>query len=350
MKVTLFKDMKAENWYSMDRYADSLSEQLRIKNPELSIFSIEPPIRSSIVRDFWRSGVYPGVGRFFQGEINHVLDHSYGHLLNYLDPYRTVITCHDLTPLEYEKDGISLIRFRKTVSNLVKARFILADSLSTKKDLVAKLSIPEEKIEVVYLGVDPIFHRFELQEEVEKYRSLLNIPEGKMVINAGSNLVSKNVEGVLRAFKEILVKDRSVYLLRIHPLTSEQEVLAGDLGIKDHYLELPNPTDEELVGLYNLADVSLNPSFKEGFGLHVLEAMACGLPVVVSKGTSLEEVSGDFGIKVDALNPQEIGEAVLKVLNNQSITNESGMIARARTFTWSETARKTTDVYRKVFP
>lgn len=348
MKVTLFRDMEAEGWHSMDRYADNLARQLSIINFPFSTFETEPIISSPKVRMFWRDFIYPNIGRFFQGQVNHILDHSYAHLLNYLSPATTVVTCHDLIPLDFEEDPNVLSKFKKTVSYLNKAARIIAVSQRTKADLIERLGIEEGKIDVVYSGVEAVFHRFKKEEIKLGYRKKFGLPAGKIILNFGSNLRYKNVEAVLRVFREVLKSFPSAYLLRIHPLSMEQKKLASDLDISSNYLEIINPDDEDLAGLYNCGDVLLSPSLKEGFGLHVLEAMACGVPLVISKGTSLEEITGDYGIHVDPLDERQIVEATLWAINHTDVSSREGMVSRARNFSWQETARKTVGVYRKL--
>ena len=315
IEATLFRDMKAEGWRSMDRYADSLSRQLsqpkagpppfeglrtpqglerraEILNYRCSIFSAEPPIRSSRVNLFWRDWVYPRLAKDHQGSVNHVLDHSYAHLLNFLSPRKTVITCHDIIPLEYEKDPVIIGKFRSLVSNLDKAAFIIADSLDTKEDLEDKLSISSEKIKVIYLGVDPIFRQLS-DDEKAKVVNKYSLPDGKIIMSHSNTLAYKNIEGMLKAFREVLLADDLSYFIRVGttPLTTAQRNLVWQLGITDNFYEIINPSDEELVGLYNCVDVFLSPSFKEGFGLTVLQSLACGTPIVVSRCTSLEEIA-----------------------------------------------------------
>lgn len=348
MKVKLFRDMKAERWYSMDRYADCLQEALsKKKELDVSSFSVEPLLESSKATMFWRTLIYPTLAKFRQGEVNHILDHSYAHLLNFLDAKRTVVTCHDLIPLDFENNPSVLDLFNDTVHNLHKAARIIAVSESTKADIVNKLGIDANKVDVVYSGVDSIFHRFDTAELKQKYKEKFGLPEGKIILNFGSNLRYKNVETVLKVFKDILAVIPSAYLLRIHPLSREQRRLAEDLGILPNYLEVLNPIDEDLVGLYNCGDVLLSPSLKEGFGLHVLEALACGTSVVVSKGTSLEEVTGNYGIKVDPLNVLEIVRSVLSVLERPGEIHTEDFLNWARAFTWERTAKKTFEVYQK---
>ena len=350
MEVTLFKDMVAEGWFSMDRYANSLADQLSTLNFPFSVFCAEPPLGFSFIKMFYRKVVYPRLAQRHQGDINHILDHSYGHLLNCLDGQRTVVTCHDLIPLDFETDQRVLNEFQETVSSLARAKFIITDSESTKKDLIEKLSISTEKIETIPLGVNPIFHPLATREERQNYVEKFNLPKGRIILSFGNNLSYKNVEGILRAFSQVLRVEGGVYLVRVGSLTSSQAHLVQSLGIADNYLEVKKETDEDLVGLYNCADVFLSPSFKEGFGLPVLEALACGLPVVISAGTSLAEIAGKGGVYVNPTNTDEIAAAVLGVLRGQLSSEQRGMalVDRAALFSWEKTARQTAAVYERL--
>lgn len=352
MKVTIFADMKAEGWPSMDRYAKALAREFSTFNFQFSTFSVEPPIRGSKVKMFWRQEIYPRWARLNQGQVNHILDQSYGHLLNFLNPKRTVITCHDLLPLEFEKDLEIRERFRQTITNLKRAALIIADSQATKADLVRCLGLAEGRIRVIFLGVDPVFRPIDSTEEKKRLRKKFGLPGGKIIFSHGqAHLVYKNTEGILRSFVETARSRRDVYLLRVNPLTVAQLSILKASGLTDRLFEIENPSDEDLAALYNLADVFLSPSFKEGFGLPVLQALACGTPAVVSRGTSLEEITGDSGFYV---NPDDI-EGIVRVVNQilggeiDRTVSQKKAVERARLFSWPETAKKTYEVYEEVF-
>lgn len=155
MTVSLFRNIKTENWFSMERYAQALAAELRTNSHELTIkefsFSVPDFLFRGRRKFFWRFGAYPFLVRFFQGDVNHIVDHSYARAIKYLDKKKTIITCHDLIPLEYEKDSQALEIFKKTISYLPQAAKIIAVSKATKKDIVEKLKVPEEKV-VVEVG------------------------------------------------------------------------------------------------------------------------------------------------------------------------------------------------------
>jgi glycosyltransferase involved in cell wall biosynthesis len=133
-------------------------------------------------------------------------------------------------------------------------------------------------------------------------------------------------------------------------LTREQSELVESCQLERHVLLLGRVSEPVLVGLYNLADVLVFPSFHEGFGFPILEAMACGTPVVAADAASLPEVVGDAGLLVDPRRPEEISEATADVLTDAALAAELRHrgLARARQFTWSKTAEQTADVYRSL--
>lgn len=351
MKITLFRDMQAEGWRSMGRYYASLYKHLSKicleRSSTIEVFDTEPPIKSSKVKLFWRSTVYPHLAKRQRADVNHVLDHSYAHLLNYLNPEKTVVTCHDIIPLFCEKDEVIKLKFRKVVENLKKAAFIIADSKSTKNDLVNALDISEEKVGVIYLGVDPIFSVCNSVDELSRIRDKYKIPDGKIILSHGNDLNYKNVVGIFKTFQKILNSGSVSYLVRVGPLNNSLRKLAWDLGITDSIFELNDPDDKDLAVIYNLSDVFFSPSFKEGFGLPVLQSLACGTPVVISKNTSLQEIAGDFGNLVDPNNIDEMTSVILSILEKDDFKNihKAQYIKKAQMFTWKLTAQKTFEVY-----
>jgi glycosyltransferase involved in cell wall biosynthesis len=132
--------------------------------------------------------------------------------------------------------------------------------------------------------------------------------------------------------------------------TPAQRRLLESSGLEHHVRQMSRVSEEELVGLYNVADVFVLPSLYEGFGLPVLEAMACGTPVVAANAASLPEVVGDAGLLVDPRSPEAIAEAIAQVLEDPALASdlrERGF-QRARAFTWEQNALRTLEVYHRV--
>ncbi|KKL08591.1 hypothetical protein LCGC14_2574340 [marine sediment metagenome] len=180
--------------------------------------------------------------------------------------------------------------------SIKKADIIIADSYSTKRDIVEFFRIKEEKIKVVYLGVESRFYPI---SNVEEYRLRNNLPS-KMILNVGTLEPRKNVVALIRAFKKL--KGRGLKDCKL--------VIAGDKGwlykrifdevksndLQKEVLFLGIVEDEDLPMLYNCADIFVYPSLYEGFGLPPLEAMACGIPVITNNyGGQLDYINEDNG-------------------------------------------------------
>lgn len=373
-KVKLYRDMREEGWRSMDRYADNLLNHLNAGSSDSFSFSDFAVKRSSFIRptrvifkfipiisDYWsdryfsRYLKYP-ISAFLNGksgDIAHVLDQSYAHLLYSLRERRKVASCHDLIPLEYESNKNALRAFIYSVNALRYADIIIASSKATRLDLTDRLNISPEKIRVVPLGVDLTrFRRVENNASLSAVKIKYGLPEGKILFQVANNLPYKNIERTLEALA--LIRKRApepFYFFRAGKLTEAQITLAKKLGIADLIIEKSYVDDADLPSLYSLSSLTINPSLKEGFGFPVLESLACGTPVLVSSGTSLEEITGKVGILVDPLNTETIARAIFNACFNYNAILHGSPVelrARAEKFSWKRTADETIKVYSEL--
>ncbi|MEK7611034.1 MAG: glycosyltransferase family 1 protein [Patescibacteria group bacterium] len=374
--VILIKDMHSEGWKSMDRYADNLYHALSGQsNPaEDYSFSLFTAEKSGFIRPFRPLlKLIPGAAtyandlyfsrfikfpflaqKFSRGSgLVHVLDHSYAHVLNWIKKPLKVVTCHDLHPLFFETDPRILKLFRKSLLGMFKADLAISDSRANRKDMVEKLGIPEDKIRVIPLGVDAgKFCRREDPVEIARLRKTLDLPEGKILLHVGNSLPYKNLEIVIKALgKLVKIRSERINFLKIGRFTGAQKALAAELGVEDRLAEITDPSDSDLAGLYSLADLLVQPSLKEGFGFTVLEALACGTPVLVSRGTSLTEIAGKVGSGVDGQDLDEVVQKIYELLFNYNFlihpTREQ-MRHQAEKFTWKRTAEETLRVYSEL--
>lgn len=373
--VILFRDMTEEGWRSMERYADNLSLALNALSGSSSLsFTTYTCRKTNFIRPlrpllkwlphvgdylndlyFSRFLKYPRLAekeskRF---EMSHVLDHSYAHLLYWLKSPLKVVTCHDLLPLEFGKDTTALRAFRYSVGGLKKADLVLADSRGTRRDLEDKLGMAGNKIRVVPLAVD--LERFRPQDERERLaevRQRYRIGTGKVVLHVGNNLAYKNLGRILPALALVRrTAPEPIFFLKVGHLNERQRHLAEQLEMADMVLEWEAVPDEDLADLYNLADLLLYPSLKEGFGFPVLEAMACGRPVLISRGTSLEEIAGRLGVLVDPKSTEDIAQKMYEILFHfhPSLHGERQELRRrAEKFTWQKTAAMTLAAYEEL--
>jgi len=270
---------------------------------------------------------------------------------------KIVITVHDLAfklfpeTVDY-KVRLILAAFLKRSIKL--ANSIVADSRSTAKDLVRFFPESEGKIQIIYPGVDhEIFRPMYIGEE--NLFSVLGTTE--YILSLSTLEPRKNIQTLLKAYI-ILLKEKGPRVpdlvvigpkgWKIEGLFKEYEDLPQGLKRK---IKFPGYLPRELLPLiYSACKVFAFPSLYEGFGLPVLEAMACGAPVIASKTSSIPEVGGEAVIYVDPLNPEEIAKVISEVLDSSSLRDElkAKSLERAKNFSWEKTARETFELYKEV--
>jgi glycosyltransferase involved in cell wall biosynthesis len=281
-------------------------------------------------------------------------------------PWPTVVTIHDVIPLvfpkKYPKGIKGWIKFQVQKFSLKSAQAVITDSENSKKDIVRYLGYPKDKIYVIPLAPGEEFKKLVINHPPageagwslvikQKYQ----LPDA-FVLYVGDVNWNKNVPGLIRAFKKI---KKSGFQLVLIGKAFEDESLSETKKIIRliEQLNLSNRTkilgfvpDEDLVAIYNLATCYCQPSFYEGFCLPVLEAMACGTPVVCGKTSSLPEVVGEAGVFVNPEDDNDIAKGLKKVLENKAIYNRLRKkgFKRVKQYSWPKTARETINVYQKV--
>lgn len=364
IRVHLFRDLPQEGWPSMETYADGLLAGFQEnRDQEIQVVPIRGPALAP-ARKGWagrtctlvaRTVAYPLRAWTAQGEVNHIVDHSYGHLVRFLDPRRTVVTVHDLAPLSGEEPagrwGLSARLWRWALQGALKAARLIADSRFTRGELLRWTDYPPQRVVVVPCGVGPAFCPLDDGVRLEAVRTRYRLPQGRLLLHVGHASPRKNLPGLLGAVA--LVREaEDVDLVQVGAVPGEGErALAARLGLEGRVHWLGTVPGEDLPALYNLADCFVFPSLYEGFGLPVLEAMACGTPVVCSNLASLPEVAGDAALLVDPREPAALAQAILDVLGDETLRGrlrEAGL-RRAAAFTWARTAAATANVYREVW-
>jgi glycosyltransferase involved in cell wall biosynthesis len=233
-----------------------------------------------------------------------------------------------------------------------RADHIITVSEYSKRDLVQTYGIPEEKITVTYEGAGDEFAPLDRDKCKETLARKYGI-EGDFVLYLGRLQARKNLMRLVNAYartrtagfphKLVLAGKRDTLfepvLSRIRELKLEQNIfLPGYIAAAD------------VPAFYNAAEVFAYPSLYEGFGLPLIEAMACGTPAITSRGSSLEEVAGDAALLVDPLDEMSIADALNRILADPELRRRLGQagLSRSRQFSFENAARQTVDVYERV--
>ena len=228
------------------------------------------------------------------------------------------------------------------------ASIIIAVSRMAKENFLAYASFPEDKMRVIYLAADPIFMPIKDKEFLKAGLSRYGLGNKKYILYVGGGEKNKNLKTLLKAFS-IINRNHNLYLVLvggINPATFKDELK----GISDKVTFKAHVSHNDLVYLYNGARVFVLPTFYEWFGLPVIEAMACGTPVVCSKNTGALEVVGDAALTFDPENVEEMAVSIKTVLQDEGLQanlREKGF-EKARHLSWEKTARATLRVYREV--
>jgi len=358
VKLTLFKDLPGENWPSMDRYAESLAAELpKVVPGDWKVKMPSPPDRLQAPR--WllaaRLFSYPLWARAEQGDINHIVDHSYGHLLFVLNPGTTVVTVHDIAALHFpgQRFGLSGMAWNLAWSGIQRAQHVIVDSHFIARELQSHLQIPPERYYYVPLAVSPQFHP-QPPDKVAELRRRYQGNATHLLLHVGHTQPRKNIPALLRAIRLLLDRGLNVKLVQVGGVpTAEQQALVADLSLEravQFVGQIPFAAEASLSAYYGIADVFVFPSLYEGFGMPVLEAMACNTPVVAGNSSSLPEVVGDAGLLADPESPEAIAAAIARIFSDAELAKSLRIkgAARAATFSWALTARCALTAYRSV--
>jgi glycosyltransferase involved in cell wall biosynthesis len=275
-------------------------------------------------------------------EIYHLADATLSSVARRMKP--CVVTVHDLIPFMHSIRMSSTEIFPMLgMKSVVYADRALCDSESSKKDLLRFTDIDAKKVKVIYLGVDhELFHR----RDKRRTRLRLSLPANSVIVlNVGTEETRKNIPTLFKAFHKLLKDVPEALLVRIGRKSNQSKRLIRQLGIEDRVV-YRYPSAEEVAYYYNAADVLCFPSYFEGFGLPVLEAMASRLPVVAGNSSSTPEVIGDTGILVKPFDVEGFAHWMHEISEGSELRNivSEKEFRRSLTFSWGKCARETLEV------
>lgn len=268
----------------------------------------------------------------------------------------TVGVLHDLIPMIFPEQCLFDLEYKLNYENTLEflkgLDLILANSETTKKDAVRLLGIDENKIVVIYAGINDKFKKLEkidMKNIKQKYQI-----DSPFILFAGGIDFKKNLEGLIEAFS-ILPESlkRKYQLVIVGKMDSETKKYYNQLSkkynIESSVIYTGFVSDEDLIQLYNISEVLVFPSLYEGFGFPILEAMACGTRVITSNNSSLEELAKNHATLVDSSSPKKIMKGIKYVFDHPVKTLEiaENSIEYAKSYTWEKVAQETLETIRQ---
>lgn len=269
---------------------------------------------------------------------------------------KSIVTIHDMMTFRYPEfleRKESVFYTNRIYVSVKRADAIITVSNFTKEEIVELLNIPEERIRVIYNGIASTFYPIKEKEKIEQIKAKYGV-KGPYLLFVGNIEPKKNIEKLIHACIEL--RNSSIYKYPLLVVGKKSwyfktvwEVVQ-QLHAEDYSIFTDVVADDDLPYLYSGAELFILPSLFEGFGIPIIEAMACGIPVVASNRTSIPEITGDAAILIDPLNVDEMAGAMYNVLSTPLLRRqlvEKG-IERAKKFSWEKTARETLKLYQEL--
>ena len=297
-------------------------------------------------------------------DLFHIVDHSYAHLVRYVRRERTVVTCHDveaylclLEPARNPRSQAFRYMTRRILEGLRGAARVACVSDSTLAELKRYRLLPASRASTIPNGVHPAFGPLPdaaLDAEADR---LLRVPAPGTIdlVHVGSTIARKRIDILLRVFAAVRAAMPGARLIRVGgSFSPAQAALAHELGVAEAIAVMPFVQPAVLAAIYRRARVALITSELEGFGLPLIEALACGTAVIASDLPVLREVGGDAAVYAPVADVPAWTKAVLELLGEsidegaeQMMRRERG-VARAAQFTWSKAAARYAEIYREL--
>lgn len=356
------------------KYIAKIVEFLDSKGVECFLFSrqeqnqkikgkhIKPVIKkeyAQLSKPYWDNFILPQLIRKHKIDLYHAPSGS-GVPACRKNPCKMVLTIHDIAPavlVDYYKKAAPRMFLEYQTYPGISARFadkVIAVSNNTKKDISKFFSISGSKIEVIYQGDDESIKRSFDEKILAKYQRKYNFGDN-YIVYLSEVALRKNHEGLIYAFAKFKKKANNDFKLLLIGKAHEEFVLPlkdiiKKTGQEKNIVFLDYISENDLSVLLSSAKLMVYPSLYEGFGLPLLEAMACGCPVICSNNSSLPEVGGNAVLMFDPYKAGDIAGVMEKVIKNDRL--REGLIKkgfeRIEKFSWEKTQRETFEVYEKV--
>ncbi len=334
LRAVQYRCFASDGRLSMDIYADSLESAMKHTNIQVSSFtpvsSFETYANNAHVMRFLRYWQYPRMVSTVNADIHHVLDHGYAHLHPKLNAGKSCVTVHDLIPLLRWKGVIDDPELKRTprkpwlnlksLSYLKYFDRVIAASHNTKADLIKYLELPDDRVVVIPPVINSVYKPFD-EAEVSQFAAKYKLDRSRIWIMITGREFYKNHIASLKTLKHLINSGKhDVHMIKTGAHSKEFDDSVSQLGLDDRVTQLFLSGPEELALLYNYVDCVLFPSLYEGFGMPVVEALACGTPVVSSDSASLPEVGGKLSLRANAHDVEKLADKVISAVSDNGVS------------------------------
>lgn len=341
MKIGYDGKRAANNLTGLGNYSRSLIEHLANQFPQNQYLVYSPKVKAAKQIDafFEKENIelkLPQSGSFLWRSLNILKDlvrdevkiyHGLSHEIPYAIEHtsiKSIVTIHDLIflrfPHYYKFIDRKLYEW-KSRSACKRANKIIAISEKTKEDIIDLYGISAEKIEVIYQSCDDSFKSPFATAILNRIRATYKLPE-KYILNVGTIEERKNLKLAVQALKEVNEAYKLVVIGKQTAYFKTVETEIEKLGLKNRITFLKNIPFADLPGIYQMADVFVYPSFYEGFGIPIIEALYSGIPVVAATGSCLEEAGGPNSLYISPNDANGLAKAINKILENPQLQKE----------------------------
>ena len=269
----------------------------------------------------------------------------------FFSPIPVVVTIHDVIPhvlpQQYLDNLLERLYYETAIRVSIKrSKKIITISEFSKQELIRHYGVKPEKIAITLLAYNKTFRKIPDAALLKPVREKYNLHD-KYLLAVGGSEYRKNMQRLITVYQKHF---SGTYKLTVIGGKWRDADLPGRYVYDKNIRFLTNIPEEDLIAIYNMAEVFVFPSFYEGFGIPVLEGMACGVPVVTSNVSSMPEVGGDAAVYFDPYNEDDMAEKIESVLNNEMLRKD--MIAKGlqkvKEYSWEKCAKETLQIYREV--
>jgi len=366
MKVLLLGNYPYLRSQSMDRFAGVLYEGLRATGHLVRLMKPQP-FFGRIFPSATGFGKWLGyLDRFILfslilkqaadwADVVHICDQANAVYIPWLNRKPHVVTCHDMIAIrsafneiaEHKTGATGKVYQRWIIAELKKARHVACVSKTTYDDVLRLTRIETGRVSVVKNGLNYPYRHMSEKLSLHHLEQIGIADAVPFLLHVGSNDWYKNKEGLLRIFCQLirLAAGKKWHLVVAgQGLTDELRILARKIGISDRIREAPNVTNEQLCALYSCADGLIFPSIAEGFGWPIIEAQACGCPVLASNRRPMTEAGGDGAVYFDPLDVSGAAGIILQAIQNKDHLRQRGYRNAAKF-----SARDMIDAYIQIY-